>query len=107
MSKLIVVNRRLGIPEGFSYLRIMRGSRLGNPFRIGTDGSRTDVIRKYRSWLWAQICQETPAYDMLCEILAMLRSGHDVALVCCCKPLPCHGDIIANAVKWMAAKGGS
>jgi len=31
------------------------GSVLGNPFQIGRDGRRSQVIERYRRWLWEQI----------------------------------------------------
>jgi hypothetical protein len=31
------------------------GNVLGNPFRIGRDGTREEVVEKYRRWLWEQI----------------------------------------------------
>jgi len=42
---IYVGRKMLGIP----------GSLLGNPFRIGRDGTRSEVISKYRRWLWEQI----------------------------------------------------
>ena len=38
-----------GVPAGAVY--IDRGSRWGNPFRIGPDGDRAAVIAKYERWL--------------------------------------------------------
>jgi hypothetical protein len=32
-----------------------RPSALGNPFVVGRDGSREEVIAKYRRWLWARL----------------------------------------------------
>ena len=32
-----------------------RGSRWGNPFVIGRDGDRAEVVHKYRRWLWRAI----------------------------------------------------
>jgi hypothetical protein len=32
-----------------------RPSPLGNPFALGRDGSREQVIARYRRWLWAQL----------------------------------------------------
>ena len=43
MSKTVVVNLR---KERFD-VYIGRGSKWGNPFRIGADGDRVEVIRKY------------------------------------------------------------
>jgi len=38
-----------GVPAGAVY--IGRGSKWGNPFRIGPDGDRAAVIAKYQRWL--------------------------------------------------------
>jgi hypothetical protein len=76
---------------------IGRGSKWGNPFRIGPDGDRAAVIAKYERWL-AQQPQLLRALDELC--------GRD--LVCFCAPRPCHGDLLlrlANATR--ASPGGA
>lgn len=85
---------------------IMRGkSALGNPFIIGKDGDRTEVIAKYRRWLWEKIKKRnSPECTELRRVLALARRG-DVHLICCCAPLSCHGDVIKAAVEWMAGKG--
>src|SRR5690554_3305781 len=41
-----------GVPAGAVY--IGRPSKWGNPFVIGKDGDRDEVIAKYRQWLLAQ-----------------------------------------------------
>ena len=77
----------VGIPPGAVY--IGRGSKWGNPFRIGIDGDRNEVIRKYAEWIISQ----PHLIDSISELY-----GHD--LVCFCAPKPCHGDILlalANA----------
>ena len=76
---------------------IGRGSKWGNPFRIGLDGDRARVIAKHERWL-ADQHQLLRALDEL--------GGRD--LVCFCAPLACHGDLLlrlANAdraerIKW-------
>lgn len=57
----------------------------GNPFRIGVDGSREEVIEKYRMYI-----QSRP--DLL-ERVSTLRGK---VLGCFCKPLACHGDVLAE-----------
>lgn len=76
-----------GVPAGAVY--IGRGSKWGNPFRIGGDGDRAAVIGKHARWLGEQ--------PRLLRALDELR-GRD--LVCFCAPLACHGDLLlrlANA----------
>lgn len=58
----------------------------GNPFVIGRDGTRTDVVAKYQAWLEAR-----PAL--------MERARRELAgrvLGCWCAPLACHGDVLAR-----------
>ena len=71
-----VLNKRVnGVPAGAVY--IGRGSKWGNPFRIGPDGDRAAVIAKHERWLADQ--------HNLLRALDKLR-GRD--LVCFCAPLP-------------------
>lgn len=67
---------------------------LGNPFVIGRDGNRSEVIEKYRAWLWEQI-QRDPFYW-----LYAFEGMHEHVLLCHCHPEPCHGDVLTDAVKW-------
>ena len=64
---------------------IGRGSPWGNPFHIGVDGTREEVIQKYREWLLQQP-----------HLMAKLPELQGLALGCWCKPLPCHGDVLAK-----------
>ena len=64
---------------------IGRGSKWGNPFRIGSDGDRAGVIARHEAWLRDQ--------HALLRALDELR-GRD--LVCFCAPLACHGDLLVR-----------
>lgn len=70
-------------PEGAVY--IGRPSKWGNPFVVDRDGTREEVITKYRDWLF------TSRPDLRLDSRRELR-GRD--LVCWCSPLPCHGDVL-------------
>lgn len=74
------------VPSNAVY--IGRPGPWGNPFSIGKDGDRLTVISKYREWLQAQ-----PA---LIERMKTELSGRP--LVCWCYPLPCHGEVILDAL---------
>ena len=65
-----------------------RGSAWGNPFKIGVDGDRAEVIAKFKAYAEAKY-KEDPTW------LYALR-GKD--LVCFCAPLPCHADIIIELI---------
>jgi len=77
-----VLNKRTDpITKGATY--VGRPSKWGNPFKIGRDGTREQVIAKYREWLLEN--------EELLEALPEL-TGKD--LYCFCSPLPCHGDVL-------------
>jgi hypothetical protein len=54
-----------------------------NPFEIGRDGTREEVIAKYRTWLGEQ--------PHLMKLLPTLRGK---VLGCWCAPKACHGDVL-------------
>lgn len=81
--------RKVGKRSSAMQVYIGRPSKWGNPFAIGRDGSRADVIAKYRAWIVAQ-----PA---LMNALDELR-GRD--LVCWCAPLACHGNVLIDLANW-------
>lgn len=56
----------------------------GNPFRIGQDGSRQQVIDKYRRFL----LQNDAMMGRIPELRGKL-------LGCWCHPAACHGDVLA------------
>ena len=79
---------------------IGRPSRWGNSFRIGRDGSREEVIAKYREWLMSQ-----PG------LLADIHELKGKTLGCWCRPtagfrgrLLCHGQILAGLADGIAAE---
>lgn len=94
-----VVNKRSHAPTAQD-VYIGRPSILGNPFVIGKDGTREDVIAKYQEWLVDKV-KTTPDLRV---INAVLSIPEDANLVCWCAPLACHGDIIRKAHKWLKEK---
>jgi len=67
---------------------IGRGSIWGNPFRIGPDGTREEVIQKYTAWVLKQP-----------KLLSELPKLKGKVLGCWCKPLACHGDVLVELVE--------
>jgi hypothetical protein len=65
------------IPPGAYYCG--RPGPLGNPFVIGRDGTRDQVVDKFEAWV--------PTQPKLMAIIATLE-GRD--LICWCAPLRCH-----------------
>ena len=75
---------------------IDRRTKWENPFRVGRDGSRDDVIARYRADLWRRI----RAGEIALEELADLASSW---LACHCDPENrCHGEMLARAAAWAA-----
>ncbi len=74
---------------------IGRPSKWGNPFTIGRDGTRDQVIAKYRHWLFQQ-----PA---LLKDLHQLRGK---TLGCWCAPQACHGHVLAELAELAPEDGG-
>jgi len=72
---------------------IGRPSPWGNPYRIGRDGTRAEVLAKFRDYLQA-------------DVWLQRRIRHELSgqrLGCYCAPLPCHGDLLAalaNGEPW-------
>lgn len=78
-----------------------RGSPLANPFQIGKDGDRNEVIQKYRKWLYEQITANNKAVMSELQMIYDLSRYFDIDLVCFCAPNPCHGDVIVRCLKWL------
>lgn len=78
-------------------VRIDRATIWGNPFVIGKDGNREQVIAKYREWIMGQP-----------QKLAHVRQAlPGKVLGCWCAPKACHGDVlveIANSQSDAAVK---
>jgi hypothetical protein len=64
---------------------IGRPSKWGNPFVIGPDGDRLQVIEKYREWIFTQP-----------KLLADLNELRGKRLGCWCSPAICHGNVLAE-----------
>ena len=78
-------------------VRIDRRTKWGNPFVIGLDGDRAEVIQKYRKMLHDKRLAGTLAIDELANL-----KGKQLA--CWCKPAACHGDVLASAAEWAHRK---
>lgn len=82
MAKLVNVKK-----EGF-HVYIGRPSIFGNPYKIGQDGDRNEVVGKYRTWFMKRL--QDPRFRLVVEELRGKSLG------CHCHPLPCHGDVIVE-----------
>lgn len=67
---------------------IGRGSPWGNPFRISSTLTREQVIILYKDYL-----KENPI------LISLLLAKNPKRLVCFCKPLACHGDVLKDEIQ--------
>lgn len=64
---------------------IGRPSKWGNPFVIGRDGTRAEVIAKYRAYIHKNL-----------DLLSAIPELRGKRLGCYCAPQACHGDVLAK-----------
>jgi len=67
---------------------IGRGTKWGNPFIIGKDGTRKRVIELYEAWILTRP-------DLLEDLVEL----EGKVLGCHCKPLACHGDVLEQLIE--------
>jgi hypothetical protein len=68
-------------------------SPLACPYRPGRDGSREQVVARYRDYLLADKA-----------LVRLARSLRGKRLGCWCAPLPCHADVIADVADGRAGR---
>jgi hypothetical protein len=70
----------------------LKGSPFANPFKIGPDGTRDEVIAQYREYILSR-----PA------LIAMLPVLKGRRLACWCHPEACHGDVLVELIEGLDA----
>jgi hypothetical protein len=84
----IVLNKHhlttTGIPSNAVY--VGRPTKWGNPYVLGKDGNREEVLQKYKEYM-----SSSGATELWREARKELK-GKD--LVCWCAPKSCHADIL-------------
>ena len=80
-----VFNKKLLRGSVANSVYIGRPGIWGNPFVIGKDGTRNEVIAKFERWIVQQ--------PRLMARLEELKGKH---LVCWCAPARCHGDVLVK-----------
>lgn len=85
MQRTVIVN----LKHEQCDIRCDRSSLYGNPYRIGRDGTREEVIEKYKKYFYDKIERN---HDFRKSVLYLKGK----ILGCYCKPLNCHCDIIVE-----------
>lgn len=94
------IDRTMDALRGEPVEYVGRPSPLGNPFRLGPDGSRAEVIAKYDIWLTKKLQDHgTPQYKELHRlIMRYIQHDDNITLACYCAPQACHADIIKRHI---------
>lgn len=78
---------------GLGQVYIGRPSQWGNPFRIGPDGDREQVIERFEAWM-----RSSPDAGAR-RIRRDVHLLHGKVLGCFCAPEACHGEVLARWAK--------
>jgi hypothetical protein len=62
---------------------IGRPTKWGNPFVIGPDGTRQEVVQKYKDYILSNQ-----------SLLSQVQELRGKDLICFCAPQQCHGDVL-------------
>ncbi len=105
---IFVYNKKTEYHEGPNVYSITRPSILSNPYTHIQDknrttaryvvGTREEAIQMYDHYFDVMYNGNKEFKDKIDEIYEKYKSGQDIYLGCVCKPLPCHGDIIAKKI---------
>ena len=102
MTAVVNLKREPKLRAAFEHAHVVgntvlidRRTKWGNSFRLEVDGSRGEVIARYRADLWRRIRAGEIALEELAEL-------DGCWLACWCEPEPCHGDVLARAAAWAA-----
>lgn len=101
-----VMNRKVYKGDGIYIGRNMpglKGSVLGNPFKLGRDGNREEVIEKYLKWLRWQYVVGGAVKQELLRLVELSKVG-DLVLICWCHPEACHGDVLKDVIQKLASR---
>ena len=85
--------------------RKFKGSVLRNDYRIGRDGNREEVIKKYKKWVWKKYNEGGKVRREIDRLVEKVINGEDVVLGCWCKPKKCHGDVLRDLIDFLVSKG--
>lgn len=95
-------------PNNFLICRTKEGNPLANPFTYNgvktrlaklsfkTREEAIDAYKLYFKKMYGLDEGLTKAFDTIYE---KYKNGEDIYLQCCCKPLPCHGDFLAEELQ--------
>lgn len=94
ITRVVNAHRHPFVDDG-NHVWIDRRSIFGNhPFKITKDCDREEAVRMYRVYFYNRIMHD----EKFCKAVEELKGK---TLVCWCKPLECHGDVIQEYLEHM------
>lgn len=104
IGNLSVLNIFRHEPDGITKISIMRGTPLGNAYKIGLQGpdgntleNKQDVQNAYRVWFQYMLDTQVPHFiEELDTIAFKLLDGHDVYLI---EMNEYHGEVIKQIIE--------
>lgn len=100
---ITITNRKTNATESGIY--VGRPSPLGNPYPV-LEHTRDRALEMYRKWLRLTIAEKDDlddrtarASNFFWNLVEKVKKGESIELVCWCKPLHCHGDIIKEEIE--------
>ena len=95
-------------PNNFLICRTRSGNPLANPFSYNgvktklsklSFKTREEAIDAYKVYFKKMYGVDEGLTKAIDTIYEKYKNGEDVYLQCCCKPLPCHGDFLAEELQ--------
>lgn len=88
-------------------VKIMRPSILSNDFSHNPNSaakkivaSRKEAIAEYKNYFYSEIKKNGDFRNEMIRLFKIAKKKH-LYLMCCCKPLSCHGDVIKEFLEEM------
>jgi len=72
---------------------------LQNPFKITKFVDRDECIRRFEDYFNERVL-ESGTFAAYVKGLAMQAIKDELVLICCCRPERCHGDVIADYIRY-------
>jgi hypothetical protein len=90
MTTVVNMRQKKGLPRAQWDIRVDRSTIFGNPYVIGRDGDRKEVVSKFISYFLTRMLTDTKFRNRVLEL-------KDRALGCWCEDNePCHARFIAK-----------
>ena len=97
MTQVVNLKTYVGSKDSVIYIgrfhRRWGRSIWGNPYKLGEDGTREEVLEQYRGYLK----QNYKLMDALPALKKQVQAGK--VLGCWCKPEDCHGDVLLEVIE--------